>query len=371
MKKWQVFAAVLLLSVIALARLRQERAAEPVKGMMDGKILPAGVPLPRDTTHYFIPEELLAVPPQTGAPSSYGPLPTIKNEAYDRGPCPGGALNEILSEHGRLWGHAARHAPLEEEGTRRTYRNLERYLACVALSRGEPAFCDYLPAGSEFRNIGEDESPNFLCREAYIGAALPFFMAGKEKSDLACRSALAGRRMPDGRPVPVRETCTAAAGGMEKLCAAFAGRLDKKEMAECLRFAPAGKKDCRGDKDCLDRLSVYEAMKSGDASECPRESRGFCEALLSGTEAACSVMLVKLGSDYCSDLAIAQKKAGGFAGLSAEEVKEALAREKALKAEEEERRKEERAVEDRINKRVRRMLGRENGGEEPSETDRR
>lgn len=369
MKKWQVLAAVLLLAVVGGMRLLHERASEPGTGLPGFKMLPEGVPLPADTTQYYIPEEFLAVPPRTGAPVSYGPLPTIKNEAYDRGLCDGGSLNDILSAHGRIWGVSARHAAFDSKETQKTYGLLGDYLGCVALSRSEPFFCDYLPGESAVQKIGPMDSPNYACRENFARMSFLAFMAGRTKSDLGCRLLLHEGRMPDGGPVPLEKVCGAAAAGMEKFCSSLSGSLDGKGMTECLRFAPASEKDCGGDGECLDKLAVYRALKAGNASACPENSRGACEAILGGSEAGCAVTLVRLGTEYCADLRALNKKTGGFPGLSPEETKAAIAEQARLRAEEEARSKEARRIEDDINKRVRRMLGREDGGEKTGETD--
>ncbi|OGR77152.1 MAG: hypothetical protein A2X32_07680 [Elusimicrobia bacterium GWC2_64_44] len=361
MKKWQVLLAALLLASGVSFRVLQQRRASGQAELPPVHVLPGGQVLPEDTTQYYVPEEFLSVPPRSGAPTAYGALPTIKNGVYDRGLCQGGSLNEILSSHGRLWGYTARHASFRPAETEKMYGVLGRYLSCVGLARRSPSYCDYLPGLDSGASVKLDRfgTPNARCREFYTDVSFPGFAAGREKSDEPCRLVLAGSNLSEGRRVPGREFCEAAAAGQEGLCDKFAPSISREELAQCRRFLPARKDDCGSDGECLSRLAVYEAMKAGDAAACPEDYRGQCGAFLSGSEASCSVLLVKLGADYCEYLAGAQKRARGYAGLSPEELKEALANDaeaKVLAAREE---AESKKVTEELNKRVRRMMGRE------------
>src|SRR5512137_1410002 len=115
MKKWQVLLAAVLLGLAGGFRLLQQRKAAGQAALPPVHVLPGGQALPEDTKQYYVPEEFLSVPPRSGAPVTYGPLPTIKNEIYDRGLCKGGSLNEILSSHGRIWGYEAKYGAFRPE----------------------------------------------------------------------------------------------------------------------------------------------------------------------------------------------------------------------------------------------------------------
>lgn len=365
MKKWQVLAAALLFALAGGLKLLQHRRAAGQRELPPVHVLPGGQLLPEDTTQYYIPEEFLAVPPKSGAPDTYGALPTIKNEIYGRGPCPGGSLNEILSSHGRTWGYEARHAAFRGEESLEVYGLLERYLACVALSRRSPGYCDYLPGQSRGGDlkIGRFESPNYKCRENYMNVSFPAYAAGREKSEAACRMLLSGQSMTEGKQVSGQDFCAAAAKGMENICGSFSSSLDGDLMGECRRFLPSSRADCGSDRTCLDRLAIYGAMKSGNAASCPADYRGLCGAFLAEKEGACSVILVRLETVYCDYLAKANKKAHGYAGYSPEEAKEAIRLEAEARADKERNETEARRLTEEVNRRARQMLGKQ--GAEP------
>lgn len=357
MKKWQVLAAALALAAAGGLKLLQHRKAADAAGLPPVHVLPSGQALPEDTTQYYVPESFLSVPPQEGAPSSYTALPTIKNEIYDRGLCAGGSLNSILSAHGRVWGYESRHGNFREKETAEIYTLLARYLACVGLSRRAPSFCDYLPGDNLSAGIGRFSSPNYRCRENYMNISFPGYAAGRDKSESSCAIVLTGRGLSEGPRLPGREFCAAAASGMENVCPALESGFGAAKAADCRRQVPGKAEDCGSDAACRSRLAVYAAMKSGDAAACPEEYRGLCGAFLSGTEAACSVMLVKLGSSYCEYLAGAQKRSRGYAGLNPEEVKEALRKDSEAKAAERRRSDEAKKIDEEVNWRARQMIG--------------
>ncbi len=357
MKKWQVLAAVLLLALAGGLRLLRERPTkEP--GLPPVQVLLNGQALPEDTTRYYIPEEFLAVPPRTGRPAGHGPLPVIKNEAYDRGLCKGGSLNEILSSHGRVWGYGARHGSFREKESLEIYNLLAQYLACVGLARRAPEFCDYLPGENTQSGVGFYESPNYACRDRYMNISFAGFAAGREKSEEACSILLTSRNLAEGPRVRSEDFCAAAAKGMEAVCPALALPLGAKLAAECRRTLPAGDSDCGSDSACRARLAAYRAMKAGDGAACQEKDRELCGAFLSGSEATCSVLLVRLGKSYCDYLASAQKRAKGYAGLTPEEAAEAIRAQAAERALEEARQAENRRITEQVNSRVRKMIGR-------------
>lgn len=167
MKKWPVLAAALLLAAAGALQLLRHKT-QTTSG-------PASAPpqelvsLPGGGQPYAIPGEFSAVPARAAAPATYGALPTIKDKIYDKGPCKGGSLNEILTSHGRIWGEQARHGAFLNTETEEIYGLAGGYLACVGLARRAPAFCDYLPAGGRGEKGGEksSNSPNYKCRELY------------------------------------------------------------------------------------------------------------------------------------------------------------------------------------------------------------
>jgi hypothetical protein len=360
MKKWQVLAAVLLLALAGGIRLLRERPSGEQR-LPPVQVLMSGQALPEDTTHYYIPEEFLAVPPKTGHPASYGPLPVIKNAAYDRGLCRGGSLNDMLTSHGRVWGYEARHGSFREKESMDVYNQLAGYLACVGLAHRAPEFCDYLPGENNGAGVGIFESPNYACRERYMNISFPGFAAGREKSEDACSILLTGRNLAGTPRMQSSDFCAAAAKGMEAVCPAFSPAYGPKAEEQCRRFLPGADGDCGSDEACRSRLAVYKAMKAGVAADCPEKDRGLCGAFLSKSEATCSVLLVNLGTSYCGYLSSAQKRAKGYAGMTAEEVAEAVRAEAEERVREKARRAESDRITEEVNKRVRRMMGKPDG----------
>ncbi len=99
------------------------------------------------------------------------------------------------------------------------------------------------------------------------------------------------------------------------------------------------------------------SSKAVSAGGCPADRNALCSAYLSRSEASCSALLTKLESSYCGFLAKAQKRAGGYAGFSPEEVKAALKKKEDDKAEAERRRLENEKITEEINQRVRKLMG--------------
>lgn len=359
-RKWAILAAALLLAAGTFVRVRQQRRAEEASRLQPAQVLPAGQPLPADTTRYYIPEEFMAVPPRTGAPDGYGALPTIKNPIYDRGPCKGGSLNDILSSHGRTWGYDARHGAFRPEETDEIYDLAARYLACVGLAQRSPSYCDYLPAErGSIRDLDYSQTPNYRCREYYMGVSMPGYAAGRETSMDACAIFLTSSELSAGRRLSSADLCSAASRGIAAVCPKFAPAISGEELRQCRALFPGSEADCGPDRACRYRLDVARAMKAGDPAACPEKARGLCGAFLSRSEAGCSLLLVNLSNAYCRSLASAQKRAGGYAGYTPDEVAAAIKQEAAAKAAEEAQRKEQRRVEEELNKRVRQMMGKQ------------
>lgn len=219
-RKWLVLAAALLLVLAGSLRLLRHKTREPAG--------PVSVP-PQDPvvlsgggTPYAIPGEFSAVPARTAAPATYGALPTIKDKIYDKGPCKGGSLNEILTSHGRIWGEQARHGAFLNTETEEIYGLAGGYLACVGLARRAPAFCDYLPAGGRGEKGGEKRanSPNYKCRELY--------------SDVEAKAGSA-----EGCPGEQGALCSAFASGSEASCSALLAKLG---VSYCSHLAAAQKR---------------------------------------------------------------------------------------------------------------------------------
>lgn len=101
------------------------------------------------------------------------------------------------------------------------------------------------------------------------------------------------------------------------------------------------------------------STRSGPAENCPEDYRGLCSAFISRSEASCSALLAKVGTSYCDSLARAQKRAGGYAGYSPEELKALFKKQEEDKADLERMRLENERTTEEINKRVRKMMGKQ------------
>ena len=169
MKKWLILAAALLLTFAAGVKYQRHQASFENAGLSSAPP-PDLVSLPDGGKVYAIPAAYSAAPAKP--PATYGALPTIKEKAFDIGPCRGGSLNEIFSAHGRIWGDLARHGSFRNTESDVVYNLVGKYLACVGLARGTRAFCDYLPSGSrgEKGDLQRSNSPNYKCRELYADA---------------------------------------------------------------------------------------------------------------------------------------------------------------------------------------------------------
>ncbi len=354
MKKWQVLAAASLLGALAALRLLPalRRSAPAAPDVSTGQTLTAGA------TQYIEQAERLANSPQAGSGTTYTALPTIKDPAYDRGPCAGGSLNEIFSAHGRVWGRLGRYLAFTEKESAAVYSGLADYFACVGLAKGTPAPCDYLPAdGSDGRNrVSYEDSANAACRAAYLNVAFPGFAAGRAEGNEACGLFLVGDEMSGGPQVPAADFCAAASKGLGGICPAFAKAIPRGRMDDCRRAFPSGLLDCGFSQACRDRLHIFEALKAGKPSGCPSGERGLCEAYLSRKEEACSALLLAAEKDYCSGLAAATKRAGGYPGYSPEETKEAIRRAAADKADKERQAEISRRTQEEVNKRVKEIM---------------
>jgi hypothetical protein len=302
--------------------------------------------------------QMVAVPRRSGPPATYGPLQSIGLEACSTGPCPGGSVNEMLSAHGRIWGYIGNYRSFEDADTVETYRLLSSYLACVGLSRGDPAFCDYLPAaGSDSKGtVPLSKSPNYQCRKEYAEVSLPSYAAGVDKKEESCRTFLALGDVGLGAELTEKEFCSAAAAGLGNVCGGLAKFVPKGKEAACRRVFPASPSDC-GSADCVARLRTYEAMKARSAEACPQGRSELCAAYLAKSDASCSAILAKLGATYCAALAKATKRANGYPGYSPDEVKAAVKEQENRRALEDAQRRENERIIKEHNAKIKQLIG--------------
>jgi hypothetical protein len=124
-------------------------------------------------------------------------------------------------------------------------------------------------------------------------------------------------------------------------------------MENCRRVFPAKQRDCGDSPGCFYRVGIYEALKIGSAEACPEDYRANCGAFLSKSTETCSGVLSALQTAYCRYLAEAQKANDGMAGYTDGEVRSAL----AAKAEKARLAAEIRKLDEEIDRRARKLLG--------------
>jgi hypothetical protein len=346
MKKAAVLCGVLLLAAAIAISLLQRRS------------VPKDISTAPAPQQYTPLNDIAAVPRRSGPPATYGPLPTVGLDACAKGVCNGGSVNDILSGHGRIWGYVGNYRSFEDADTRETYRLLSSYLACVGLSRGDAAFCDYLPSGNDAKGpVPLAKSPNYLCRRDYAEVSFAGYASGADKNLESCRVFLSGGEVSLGGEVKPLDFCSAASGGLGNVCSGLSRFVPKGREADCLRAFPAKASDCSS-ADCAARLQLFQAMKTRSADACPAGERELCSAYLSKSDAACSAILARLGSFYCEALARATKKANGYPGYSPDEVKAAIKEQERLRAIEDSQHRENERIIEENNRKIKKMIGR-------------
>lgn len=353
MKKWSIFFVILLLAGLYALKMatRDSGDASPAGAAPAAGIpVPSGVELPKDSTdYYYHPTEL---PPR--ASSSYGALPTNGLDTGDKEFCKGVNLNRILSDHGKLWGYTAQTSAFSQAETNKLYDLLSSYFACYGLAIKDPYKCDYLPGEGE--KISYFSSPNYACRAKYTEIAFGSFMAGNKDAEMSCDMFLTGAVLKNGPQIPKREFCAASASGLENVCSGIQKYLPGDFMEKCLTVFPAKKSDCHGDAECLNRMVVYAAMKAGKSAACPKEDSALCAAYLNKSPSSCSGLLNTVGSAYCSMLSAANKRTGGYAGYTPQELKAALLADAEKKKQEQQAELEMKALQVEVNKRAKELM---------------
>ncbi|MCX5785587.1 MAG: hypothetical protein NTX59_07850 [Elusimicrobia bacterium] len=370
MKKWGALTIVLILGVMLVLQyfLKKKEAGVIPPPAATGGSGTAGVALPagNPAVSAYDAQHPLTMPAAGGASSTYGPLPTIKGEDFQRGECKDGAMNDILSSHGKIWGTALPTGGFSAGESVQIYSLLSKYFTCAAFARHDVSFCDNLPAdGTSGKvKIAFEQSPDYACRKGYTEIAFLGFMAGKSADNSPCQLTVAEGALENIPSISGTDFCDAAAKGMENVCPILMKNVKPEQAKMCGKFFPAGRNDCRGDSQCLWRYEVYKAIQSGKADKCPRTDEDFCRAYILRTEAPCGGILKELSRAYCRDLAQLIKTVKGPPGLTQEEAKawaakEAmdLAEKERLKTEKAKMHQEEQKTMEDINKSIRATKG--------------
>ncbi len=255
--------------------------------------------------------ELPPPPPADGAAEP--PPPPPASSAYSlldmdgaAAACENGSVADIAAAEGRTWGRKADAAVfhvLSRKDSESALSLFNKYVTCAAFKRGDTAVCGF---GADFGG-GEGPSFRYDCESAMKELSAMAYMAGRTRSSAACAWFLSESAADYPRSgldkLSAGDFCAAAAGGMEGLCAAF----PSIEPAACRKAFPAAAGDCAGDRDCLETLALYQAVRNSDYTRCPAESRDECRLFLNREGLSCAAPAAAASKAYCEGLARAKE----------------------------------------------------------------
>ncbi|MBU2572806.1 MAG: hypothetical protein KKH28_01850 [Elusimicrobia bacterium] len=419
MKKWVILVLVLLgCLLLAMQYLMNKKAKGQVSPATTSQGEPGGVPLPPSATGYVIPDSSFAPAPENLNDPSRLRLPIVPTNY--KGACPGGSLAEMSATHGKFWGRLAKETPFSPNNTRRMYGFVADYIGCVAVARKNALICDMLPPeppekGSVRPGAGRpvaaggrsqprppekgaikeraQDGLRYNCRERVNPTLFIAYMAGKSRSSDSCQAMLAGWEPLVLANISVTDFCAATAKGIDAVNNYMQKTLGKKkpkrkkgivekDVSARQRFATS-ESSCGGNAECINGAKLYNAIKSGNVSRCPRvlerrkpagaddkepapkrpanasSSDVLCEAAITGAAVSCEPIVKAMSEFYCAAVERTKKKTGGFIGMSKGEIETAIAQKKLQAAEKELRKKELEKIQIEINKKVRKTLGKD------------
>lgn len=366
MKKTIIGVVVLLAAaLIGLKYFDSKKRSGPVRPPQGYQTEQQGVTLPPGSTGYTVPDVMttLSQPQATG---SYEQL-AFPAAALDlKGACAGGSPKEIMESHGKTWGYnTGTRIAFEPKKTQELYTYVWDYYACTALSRGDSSACSELPGEGPKDLIrfnipmdrvgGVPVTPMAHCREKNIDFLFRAYVAGKAKEQQNCMDYLTQWEPKNLERISPPEFCAAAGQGPEKALAYVKEKMpDMYSMAE--KMLAFSRKVCGSSSDCLAANAVWEGISSGNPDKCPAAVRTDCAALVKKSPVPCAAILAEMSKKYCAYHKDLLKAGGGFAGLTPEEVREALLQEAKKKTEQERLRKEQDAITKEINEKARKQM---------------
>lgn len=298
MKKWAILVVVVLMAL--LLGLQQLSKRNKDNGAMPAVPAPSaeqtGVSLP--------PEAAEAGRPPLGSQYPAGAMGAdIFSVQGTSVACEGGSINDILEARGKTWGPKAdaAHSPvLSAADTEKMSLDLSKYVACEAFAGRDQSLCGYAPEEMKARGYTSKE-----CSDALNDFLAMEYMTGKRDDIAACAWILsdAMEDWPDSglKNLSTGDFCPVAAKGMENICAGVPS-ISRKD---CPKIFPAVKSDCGGDKDCLENLALYTAIKTADAGKCGGENAEYCKMYFG--KSSCKTLASSASKEYCSGLAKATK----------------------------------------------------------------
>ena len=360
MKKWGILGLVILGGLIVGLQYYINKG-EKAKGLQtpSGPGDSVGVALPPAATGYVPPESSYNT-----AAGNYNDLSVPAAQSAYKGACPGGSLAEILAAHGKIWGYFVPKANIafEWKDNETIYKFLGDYAGCVATARADISVCDTLPGelNSDMAKIPLDSSLYAQCREksgTWLGYS---YLAGKIKGRDSCNAALAGIPQRKLARFSLPDLCEAAAKGPDAARELLLKAMTKEKHRKAIKMRlPGSKASCAGNADCLNRFNLYNVVKDGKISACPRADAAYCEAVITRASTPCETIVRDMSKAYCASVERIKKKSGGFIGMSKDEVQLEIKQQNAQKAAAELQKKEEEKTLIETNKKVKKILGKE------------
>ncbi len=355
MKKNIIIAVVILAAALIALKYFASREQDSISAPAPAaQTAPEGVPLPdtaRDNGRINA-DSSSSAPPQSAG--SYDTLTLPEAVLAQKGSCAGGSPKEIMDNHGKTWGYfTGRRIAFNHQRTQEMYNFVGEYYACLAVARRDLGVCGGLPG-----EVGQATSPMGSCRHTAGEFLFKAYVAGKAGERENCMGFLDNSTPENLNRISPADFCAAAGDGPEKIMSYWKEKLPEvypqivKEMAFF-------KKDCGADPVCLFNNAVWESIRTGKPDKCPPSYRPFCEAFMQKTQVPCITIVMEMSRKYCAYYKELLKAGGGYAGETADEVKEALRQQAQKKAGEDQRRKEQEAITREINARVKKMVGTE------------
>lgn len=363
MKKPVIIVVILLAAALAALKFYSSKSEVPVTvAPAAGQAQPeqAGVALPEGATSYAASQmESVYVPTHTMG--SYETLTLPPAALMLKGACEGGSPKEMMENHNKTWGYfTGRRISFDGKKSQALYDLMGEYYACLAAARQDITVCNELPGEAEkdgFK-VTLGDSPMGYCRSKAGFFLFKAYIAGRAKEQTNCMGYLTDWDSANLARISPPEFCAAAAQGPEKISAYASARLpDIWPMAE--KMLAFSKKVCGNDQSCMANNSLWEGIKGANPDRCPEAFKPHCSALAEKSQVPCVSILMDMSRKYCGYLKDLVKAGGGYAGMTAEEVKEDLRRVAEQKAEEERLRKEHEAITKDVNIRAKKSMGKQ------------
>lgn len=365
-----VILAAALIGLKYFAAKKQAVDTSPAPGI---SIEQQGVALPAGSTNYAQPTSMVSYTPAQ-ATGSYEMM-ALPAAALDlKGACEGGSPKEIMDNHGKTWGYfTGRRNAIDPVKTQDIYNHIWDYYSCTAASRHDSTVCSELPGENvkdaikygvpAFNTFKDTVKPGSLmtpmdqCRDKSVVFLFRAYVAGRVKDQQVCMDYISDLETEAQAMIPDHsEFCTAMGQGKEKITSYLKEKIPRA-LPLTEQIAATSKKSCGQNQECLSSLGVWEGLITGAPAKCPDAYKASCAAVIQKSPAPCSAILADMSKKYCGYYKDLVKLGGGYAGVTPEEVKEALAAAAKKKAEEEQLRKQDEAATKQINEKVRKLMG--------------